>query len=143
MMIVAENLDVCTAKPSPCQFIAIPVDKAHSVKNSQVCRQKNPAKMYPQGFCMLVYNMFLDRHKKLCCSSRFFVFDDDFFYFITLADLVNYLQAFYHFPKAGMLAVQVSRIPAAVANEKLGAAGIPSGMCHRKHASVVVLVAAC
>ena len=55
-------------------------------------------------FCKIYLLLFVDGH---------------FFHLITLFNLVDDFDAFNHFAEAGMVSVEVCRIVAAVANEKL------------------------
>jgi hypothetical protein len=68
--------------------------------------------------------------------------NDDLGHLIPLPDGIDYVQAFHHPSKAGMVTVEVRRVFAAVANEKLRTARITSGVSHGKHAPVVVLITA-
>ena len=63
-----------------------------------------------------------------------------FFDFVTLTDGVDYLKSFHHFTEAGMFAIQMAGIVPAVADEKLGSAGVSSRMGHGKDTPIVVLV---
>jgi hypothetical protein len=69
------------------------------------------------------------------------VVDDDFVHLIALTDGINYIQTLHNPAEAGMIAVEVCGIFPAVANEKLGTAGIAAGMCHGQHATVMKLIA--
>ena len=66
--------------------------------------------------------------------------NDDLGHFVSLTDVINYLQAFHHLSKAGVIAVQMRSIAAAVANEELGSSGVAAGMRHGKYAAIVKLV---
>lgn len=69
---------------------------------------------------------------------RFFY--GNFFNFVTCTNLVNHIEAFYYLAKAGMVAIEVLRILAAMADKELGASGVAAGMRHGKNAAVVVLI---
>jgi hypothetical protein len=69
-----------------------------------------------------------------------FLLDKHFQDLIPLANIIDHIEAFHHFAEAGMVAIQVGRILAAVANEELGATRITAGMCHREHPPVVILI---
>lgn len=62
--------------------------------------------------------------------------------FITGTDGIDDIQPFNDLSEAGMIPVQVRGILAGVADEELGSAGIPAGMCHGKHTTVVILIVA-
>ena len=66
----------------------------------------------------------------------------DLLNFVTLLNLVNHFQAFHHFPEASVVTVEMGRVVATVANEKLRTAGVAACVCHRQYAAVVVLVVA-
>ena len=65
--------------------------------------------------------------------------NQDFLNFIALANLIDHLHSFIHFPEAGVVTVQVGGVVSTVAYEKLGTAGVATGMCHRQYATIVVL----
>ena len=66
--------------------------------------------------------------------------NDNFFDFITLLDCINNIQPLVNFTEAGMFTIKVTGISPAVADKKLRTAGIFSRMCHRKYATIVILV---
>jgi len=68
--------------------------------------------------------------------------DNDLLNFVTDFNLVDHIQSFCDFSEASVLAVQVSRIGAAVADEELRTARIKTRMSHRKYAPIVVLISA-
>jgi len=68
--------------------------------------------------------------------------NDDLGHFVALTDGINYLQALNHLTKAGVIAVEMRGIAAAVANEKLGTSGVAAGMRHGKYPAIVKLIAA-
>lgn len=68
--------------------------------------------------------------------------DDHRLNLIALTDIVDHIQAFHHFAEAGVVAIKVGGIVAAVADEELRPPGVPSGVGHRQYATVVVLIAA-
>lgn len=70
----------------------------------------------------------------------FFLGKYNFFHDITRFNPVDDIKPLGHSPKAGMHAIQVSRMVTAVAYEKLGAACIGPAVGHRHDAPVVVLL---
>jgi hypothetical protein len=63
-------------------------------------------------------------------SLRFDFHNCDFLHHISLPDLVDHIEPLVNLAKTGMLAVEVSGIPAVMANEKLRSAGVPSPVGH-------------
>ncbi len=61
---------------------------------------------------------------------KLFLFNGNFLDNIALADIVYNIEAFYHPAKAGMVAVEVRSIVAAVADKKLRATRVAAGMRH-------------
>ena len=61
---------------------------------------------------------------------------------VALVDLLNEVEAFCDFAKAGVVAVEVGGVLAVVDDEELGAAGVSACVGHAQHALVVVLVVA-
>ena len=60
---------------------------------------------------------------------------------VALADLVDHVEPFDHAAETGVHAVQVRRIRAVHADEKLRSAGVLAAMRHRQYAPVVILFA--
>lgn len=66
----------------------------------------------------------------------------DFFHHIALANQINHFQPFVNLAKNRMVAVEVARRAARMADKKLRPTGIAAGMRHGEHSAVVVLVVA-
>ena len=77
---------------------------------------------------------------KILCKIHFLLVQNDFFHHITGFDPVDDVQALDHLTEAGMHPVEMGRMVAAVADEKLGSARVGPAVCHRHDAPVVVLL---
>ena len=73
------------------------------------------------------------------CDIQLIV-DRDFFDFITLANIINYIKTFNYLSEARMVSIQMRRIVSAMANKELRPTSISTRMCHAQHSSIVVLI---
>ena len=67
--------------------------------------------------------------------------DYHFLHHITLGDGIYYFQPFINFSKHRVIAIEMAGGLTGVANEKLGATCIATGMSHGQNPPIVVLIA--